>query len=84
MSYSNWLQGHAGSRGFKTLSNKNPFLKDGFENCQALHLIAQALSQAPIYLPAQFGPKLRTRQTLISDSANFFAWLEMPSGVPHW
>ena len=33
------LQGRAGSRGFKTLSNQNPFLKDGFEDCRVLHLV---------------------------------------------
>lgn len=84
MSHRNWLQGHAGSRGFKTLSNKNLFLKEGFKNCWALHLTGAWERAWAIYLPAQFGPKLRTKQTLLSDCANFLAWLEMPSGVLHW
>lgn len=38
VSYRHWLQGHAGSRGFKTRFLFEHVLKDSFENCWALHL----------------------------------------------
>lgn len=56
MSYRNQLQGRAGSRVFKTLSNQNLFLKDGFENLRALHLIGAREIAWAICLPASLDP----------------------------